>query len=100
MSQKSQNSSLHFFADDLRNKTKGNTNAPPRSIRAADLDDNFKCVSIVSTGDIPYGVNYSKDGTSLSIFPPIPGGGTYYLALVDGNLTWQSFNSGGFVGVP
>ena len=97
---KSDSSSLHLFADDLKSKVRGNSAAPPRSIRAADLDANFKIVTIIPNDDIPYTVNTSKEGTSITIFPPSPGPGTYYLSITDGALAWKKTGSGASVGSP
>lgn len=86
----SANSSLHVFANDLSSQVKGNSNAPPRSIRASDLDGNFKALTIVPSSNIPYKVNHSADGTSLDIFPAAPGAGMFLLGIVDGDLQWLS----------
>jgi hypothetical protein len=88
MAQASANSSLHIFANDLATKVSGNSSAPPRSIKASNLDNNFKAVTIIPNHNIPYTVNYVVDGTSLDIFPITPGAGTYVLGIVDGSLTW------------
>ena len=88
MAQASANPAIHIFANDLENKVSGNSSAPPRSIRAADLDGNFKALTIIPNQNIPYAVNVGTDGTSLDIFPPSPGAGTYVLGIVDGSLAW------------
>jgi hypothetical protein len=89
----SQNPSLHSFVSDLQNKVAGNTPAPPRSIRAKDLDGNFKTLTIIPNTNIPYTVNYSADGTSLDIFPAVPDGGNYVLGATNGTLRWISQES-------
>jgi hypothetical protein len=42
-------SGLVLFRDYLKQASAGNSSAPPVSIKAADLDNNFKRVSIVDT---------------------------------------------------
>jgi hypothetical protein len=88
MAKASANPALHIFANDLANKVTGNSSAPPRSIRAADLDGNFKALTLIPNTNIPYTVNVGVDGTSVDIFPPSPGAGTYVLGIVNGSLTW------------
>lgn len=62
---------LHKFRDDLKNRPGPGSNAPPRTIRAKDLDENFKKVtvvrqSIVNVGLLPdYEMRYKKDGSEL-----------------------------------
>jgi len=88
MAQASANSALHIFANDLANKVTGKSSAPPRSIRAADLDGNFKALTLIPSANIPYTINVGADGTSIDIFPPSPGAGTYVLGIVNGSLVW------------
>ena len=88
MAQASANSALHIFANDLESKVKGKSSAPPRSIRAADLDGNFKALTLIPSANIPYTINVGADGTSIDIFPPSPGAGTYVLGIVNGSLVW------------
>ena len=62
---------LHKFRDDLKNRTAPGSNAPPVSIRAKDLDENYKKVTAVvptnnEAGYVPdYDLKYTKDGTEL-----------------------------------
>ena len=62
---------LHKFERDLKNRPGPGSNAPPVSIRAKDLDENYKKVTAVVTtnneaGYVPdYDPKYTKDGTEL-----------------------------------
>ena len=62
---------LHKFKDDLKNRPGPGSNAPPVSIRAKDLDENYKKVTAVvhtnnAAGYVPdYVPKYKKDGTEL-----------------------------------
>jgi hypothetical protein len=81
----------HKFVEDLKTRPSGNSNQPPRSIKARDLDDNFLKVCIVedsARSDQPYKVNYTKDGIVLDIFPNIPQTGTHVLGVIDGTVRW------------
>jgi hypothetical protein len=81
---------LHEFKKDLQNKPADKSNAPPRSIRADDLDGNFtKATVIESSGiDKDYDISYTKRGTILFIFPQKPRTGTHVLGIIDGELQW------------
>jgi len=63
---------LHKFTDDLKLRPGPGVNSPPRSIRAKDLDKNFKKVtvaaqSVVGAGLLAdYQVQYKKDGVELA----------------------------------
>ena len=47
---------LHLFEEDLKNNTLVGSNAPPRTIRAKDLDDNNRKLTILKgEGDPPAG---------------------------------------------
>jgi hypothetical protein len=54
---------LHSFKKDLLNKPGAGSNAPPRTIKAADLDDNFKRVTILNGAF--YRVRPTPDGLIL-----------------------------------
>jgi len=62
---------LHKFERDLRNRPGPGSNAPPRSIRAKDLDENYKKVTVVRPSEIPVGLQpdyemrYKKDGSEV-----------------------------------
>jgi hypothetical protein len=62
---------LHKFRDDLKNRPGPGSNAPPRSIRAEDLDENYKKVTVVRPSTIPVGLQpdyemrYKKDGSEV-----------------------------------
>jgi hypothetical protein len=84
-------SEIHLFEDDLKQKPGKGSNKPPRSIKAKDLDDNFKRITIIENPDEEtktYTVKYDKDGTILTIFPTLQTSGTYVLGTVDGKLQW------------
>jgi len=88
MAEASKTGVIHLFESDLENKVSGNSNKPPRSISAKALDGNFKALTIIAGDKIPYTVNVQENGTTLDIFPAIPGSGTYVLGLVAGQLRW------------
>lgn len=81
---------LHKFTDDLRKKPGNGSDAPPRTLKAKDLDDNFKKVTIIAPQEDPpsYTVEYTREGTRLKIFPSIPSTGTHVLGAVNGSLQW------------
>jgi hypothetical protein len=62
---------LHKFREDLKNKPAKGSNAPPVSIRAGDLDDNYKKITTVKPRNNPpryrpdYEPKYTEDGTEL-----------------------------------
>lgn len=62
---------LHKFERDLQNRPGPGSNAPPRTIRAKDLDENFKKVTVVRQSILPVGVQsdyemrYKKDGSEI-----------------------------------
>lgn len=81
----------HFFKDDLTKKPTGNSNTPPRSISAKDLDDNFTKTHVIddpAATTTVYTVEYTTDGTVLKVLPTINASGTYVLGTVDGVLQW------------
>jgi hypothetical protein len=63
---------LHLFIKDLRARAVAGSNAPPVSIRAKDLDENFEKVTVLpSEAESPeYRVEYRKNGVMLSEFLP------------------------------
>ena len=65
---------LHLFERDLKIKPPLGSNAPPRTIRAKDLDENNRKLTILkSEGDPPaYRVKYTKDGTVLTDIQGLP----------------------------
>jgi hypothetical protein len=67
---------LHLFKDDLRKKPSDGSNAPPRSIKAQDLDENFVKTSVIAPLEDPpsYTVEYTREGTRLKISPGLPEG--------------------------
>jgi hypothetical protein len=79
---------IHSFKDDLATAASGNSNKPPRSISAKDLDGNFKAVTVIAPKDNSYTVDMSDQGTTLNIFPATPGSGTFVLGMVGGKIKW------------
>ena len=65
---------LHLFERDLKNKPPLGSTAPPRTIRAKDLDENNRKLTILKgEGDPPaYLVKYTKDGTVLTDIQGLP----------------------------
>lgn len=70
---------LHLFERDLANKPGSGSNIPPRSIRAKDLDENFKKVTVINSEDDPpqYRVKYTKDGVVLTDISGLPEGAEF-----------------------
>jgi hypothetical protein len=70
---------LHKFKDDLRQKPSHGSDAPPRTVRANDLDENFRKVTIIEPNDEPksYSVEYTREGTRLKIQKGLPDGATF-----------------------
>ena len=107
---------LHKFLDDARKKPPAGVAAPPVSIRATNLDENFVKVRLIEsnqTNPKPYEVEYSKEGTRLAnikavpdgehdgdllfwksserkwkVFPAVRSTDLYVLGLKDGKLGW------------
>jgi hypothetical protein len=81
---------LHKFKKDLQNKPADKSNAPPRSIKADDLDGNFTKTTVIELPGAAkqYTCQYTKDGTQLLIFPTIPQIGTHVLGVKGGKLLW------------
>lgn len=69
---------LHLFERDLASKPSLGSSAPPRTIRARDLDENNKKLTVIQgKGNPPsYTVEYTSDGTRLEISPGLPEGAT------------------------
>jgi hypothetical protein len=67
---------LHKFERDLLNRPAPGSNAPPVSIRAKDLDGNYKKVTLLASDEDPpaYGVRYTPDGTILTDIKNLPDG--------------------------
>jgi hypothetical protein len=68
---------LHEFKEDLKNKPGPGSDAPPRTVRASDLDGNFKKVMLIESNDVdpvPYEVEYTEDGTILKNLKQLPDG--------------------------
>jgi hypothetical protein len=63
---------LHLFERDLKNKPIAGSNEPPRTIRAKNLDDNNKKLTLLQgAGDPPlYEVEYTTDGTRITRILP------------------------------
>lgn len=59
---------LHLFERDLKNKPIAGSNAPPRTIRAKDLDENNRKLTLLKGEGDPqlYEVKYTKDGTVIT----------------------------------
>lgn len=65
---------IHLFERDLANKPGNGSSVPPRTIRAKDLDENNKKLTLLQgEGDPPsYTVDYTSVGTRLTISPILP----------------------------
>lgn len=64
---------LHRFQDDLKNRPGPYThNVPPRKIRAKDLDENYRKITLIEGAGSPplYSVEYTKDGTRITRILP------------------------------
>jgi hypothetical protein len=86
---------LHLFERDLANKPGKGSSAPPRTIRAKDLDGNNKRLTLLQgDGDPPsYTVKYTSDGTVITGLLPIPtppSSGFYVLTSSGGALAWTA----------
>jgi hypothetical protein len=82
---------LHKFADDLKRRPSKGSSAPPRSIKAKDLDENYQKVTVVPPSKSPptYTVEYKKEGTVLKILPDFPSGSELHvLGVRGGKLEW------------
>jgi hypothetical protein len=84
---------LHLFERDLANKPGKGSNAPPRTIRAKDLDDNNKKLTLLQGEGSPpsYSVKYTPDGIIITgLLPTPPASGFYVLTSSDGVLAWTA----------
>ena len=85
---------LHLFERDLKNRPIDGSTAPPRTIRAKDLDgNNARLTLLKGEGDPPlYEVKYTKEGTVITrIFPIAPSGtAMHVLTITNGVLAWTA----------
>ena len=81
---------LHLFERDLANKPGKGSSAPPRTIRAKDLDNNNKKLTVLQGEGSPpsYTVKYTPDGIILNVLPTPPASGTHVLGAVNGVVQW------------
>ena len=86
---------LHKFADDLLSSPGPGSAAPPRSIKAVDLDDNYRKVTVIQPPDNPpaYKVQYTKDGTILTDIAGLPPDATarQLYVVINGSLQQMWF---------
>lgn len=63
---------LHKFERDLKSRPGPGSAAPPRTIRAKDLDGNFNKVTLLKDNNEPalYDLEYTKDGVRLTRLLP------------------------------
>jgi hypothetical protein len=63
---------LHLFENDLLTTPGKGSNAPPVSIRAKDLDGNYKKVTLIASDQDPppYTVEYTENGTRITNILP------------------------------
>jgi hypothetical protein len=82
---------LHEFKEDVKNKPGPGSDAPPRTIRASDLDGNFQKVTLIESEDtdpVPYEVEYTDEGTRLKNLKTLPDGST------EGDLAYWNPDAG------
>jgi hypothetical protein len=82
---------LHKFREDLKNKPGPGSDAPPRTIRARNLDENFQKVMVIESDQVdpvPYEVEYFDEGTRLKNIKAIPDGQT------EGDLAYWNPSAG------
>jgi hypothetical protein len=68
---------LHLFRDDLKQIPGPGSSAPPRSIRAGDLDENYEKVTVIKpkqNNPVPYELEYTEQGTVLKNIKQLPDG--------------------------
>jgi hypothetical protein len=67
---------LHKFERLVKNKPAKGSNDYPVSIKAKDLDDNWKMTTLLESDDTPktYTVEYTKDGTRIKNIRGLPEG--------------------------
>jgi hypothetical protein len=84
---------LHLFERDLANKPGKGSSAPPRTIRAKDLDNNNKKLTVLQGEGSPpsYTVKYTPDGIILNVLPTLPtASGLHVLTVSGGVLAWTA----------
>jgi hypothetical protein len=102
---------LHLFREDVRAAPPPGSNAPPVTIRARDLDGNYKKVTLLKGDGSPplYEVEYTEDGTRITrilpkgenkgdllywdgenwkVFSAFSGSGLRVLTIEDNELAW------------
>ena len=87
---------LHLFERDLANKPGKGSSAPPRTIRAKDLDENNKKLTLLQGEGSPpsYTVKYTSDGVILNVLPAFPtSSGLHVLTVSGGTLSWTATES-------
>lgn len=79
---------LHKFERDLTNIPPPGSNAPPRTIRAKNLDDNYRKITLLPGEGSPplYDVRYTKDGTRITRL--LPSGSNQGDLLYYNGTTW------------
>jgi hypothetical protein len=85
---------LHKFERDLKNRPAFGSNAPPRTIKAKNLDDNNKKLTLLKGEGTPalYEVQYTKDGTRITRILPTPPESTamHVLTITNGVVAWTA----------
>lgn len=85
---------LHKFERDLKHRPSLGSNAPPRTIRAKDLDDNNRRLTLLKGDGTPplYEVKYTKDGTRITRILPTPPDSTtmHVLTITNGVVAWTA----------
>lgn len=88
------NIDLHKFERDLKHRPSPGSNAPPRTIRAKDLDDNNRRLTLLKGEGTPplYEVKYTKDGTRITrILPTLPTStAMHVLTVTNGVVAWTA----------
>jgi hypothetical protein len=102
---------LHKFEQDLKNNPTLGSTAPPRTIRAKDLDGNNKKLTLLEGEGTPklYEVEYTADGTRITrilpqgskpgdllyydgsewkVFPAVTSATLHVLGIQNGTLQW------------
>lgn len=86
--------SLHKFEKDLTKKPGIGSMGPPRTIKAKNLDDNNKMLTLLKGEGKPplYEVKYTKDGTRITrILPTLPTSTTMHvLTVTNGVVAWTA----------
>jgi hypothetical protein len=70
---------LHRFKDDLKSNPGNGSAAPPRTISAGKLDDNFTKVTLLESNESPkaYQVDYTSEGVRIRGIKGLPSGATF-----------------------